>query len=252
MRLVIPSVDHADFLAAILPAWQALLPNASITVVTAPKDHDTQALTTRLGARLDVTDVWYAEGHTFDKAAALDHAFGITGRATKPPAKGERCLAIDSDVYPFGHLPEEKLQPRAIYGCARYLCATPAELEAHKAGRTKRRDLPLMLARYRGCDAPDAIVGADRATTKRAAHACLGYFQLFRYYPGQSFGSFKTAGKYDIVFREAFAKRVAIRDFYVLHLGTPSRQNWRGRTVGPWCGSHAANSLISLDLRSRA
>jgi hypothetical protein len=235
MRLVVPSVDHADFLAATLPAWQVLLPYASITVVTAPADCATQALAARLGARVVVTSAWYAHGHTFDKAVALDEAFGFTGNAIPKPAKGERCLAIDADVYPFGPLPAEKLRPNRIYGCARYLCATPAELEAHRAGRTKRSDLPLMLPRYRGCDAPDVVPGADKRTTRQAAKSCLGYFQLFRYYPGQTFGSFKTAGKYDIVFREAFAERVALADFYVLHLGTPSRQNWKGgRTVGGW------------------
>lgn len=234
MRVVVTSVDYADYLAVTLPAWQRTLPAAAITVVTSPADAATKALGLHLGARVVVTSAWYAHGHTFDKAAAIDEAFGITGSAVAPPERGERCLVLDADVYPFGQLPEEKLDPRTIYGCPRYLCPTPEDLAAHIAGRTARHELPLMMARYRGSDAPDAIVGADAAAIERTARSCLGYFQLFRYYPGQTFGSFKTAGKYDLVFRDLFAKRAALRDFYVLHLGTPSRQNWRGRTVSRW------------------
>lgn len=234
MRLVVASVDYSDFLAVTLPAWQALLPYASITVVTSPTDHATQALAAHLSARVVATSAWYRDGHTFDKGAALDQAFGFKGNDVSPPAKGERCLSIDADVYPFGQLPTERLRPDCIYGCARYLCASQSVLEAHKAGNIKRRHLPLMLARYRGSDAPDTIPGADKRTTRQAAKACLGYFQLFRYYPGQTFGSFKTAGKYDLVFRDSFAERLALLDFYVLHLGTPSRQNWKGRTVSGW------------------
>lgn len=234
MKLVVPAVDYSDLLAVTLPAWQQLLPNTAITVVTAPADAPTQALALHSGARVVVTSAWYEHGHTFDKGAALDVAFGFKGQSVPPPERGERCLVVDADVYPFGSLPEDRLDPRTIYGCARYLCATPADLEAHRAGKTTRAQLPLLMPRYRGSDGPEAITGADPATIERTAKACLGYFQLFRHYPGQTFGSYKTAGKYDIVFRDAFAKRAALKDFYVLHLGTPSRNNWRGRVQPKW------------------
>lgn len=235
--LVIPSVDYADHLEVTLPAWQALLPSASIRVVTSTADEATQAVASRLGAMVMVTDAWYANGHTFDKAAALDEAFGFKappGGVAHPPERGERCLAVDADVYPFGSLPEHRLTPNTIYGCARYLCRTPAELEAHRTGQTSRAELPLLLPRYRGSDGPEAVVGADVSVVERTAKACLGYFQLFRYYPGQTFGSFRTAGKYDIVFRDTFARRATLRDFYVLHLGAPARANWRGRVQPRW------------------
>jgi hypothetical protein len=240
VRIVVPAVDYADFLAVTLPAWQAMFPFASITVVTAPKDRDTQALAARLGARLHITEAWYAHGHAFDKAAALDEALGITSRGNLgPPAMGERCLVADADVYPFGHLPADRLRPGAIYGCARYLCATAADLEAHRGGQTKRGALPLMLPRDRGMDAPAIVRGANKSTIRKAAKACLGYFQLFRYYPGQALGSFKTAGKYDLVFRGSFAHKVGLLDFYVLHLGDPCRANWRGRVLPRWGGVSA-------------
>lgn len=237
MRVVIPSVDYADHLAVTLPAWQQLLPGAAITVVTAPADAPTQALALELGARVVITSAWYEHGHTFDKGAALDEAFGFSGTTIPPPERGERCLAVDADVYPFGQLPEERLRPNTIYGCARYLCASPAELEAHRRGETTRAQLPLLMPRYRGSDGPAGVVGAPQELADRTAKACLGYFQLFRYYPGQTFGSFKTAGKYDIVFRDLFARRAALRDFYVLHLGSPSRANWRGRVQPRWGGA---------------
>lgn len=235
MRIVLPAVEYADFLAVTLPAWQRLFAGASITVATAPQDHDTQALVARLGARLHVTEAWYRAGAHFDKAAALDEALGVTTRGNLgPPAKGERCIVADADVYPFGHLPATKLKPGAIYGCARYLCRTPADLTAHLKRQTPRARLPLMLPRYRGMDGPPVVPGANKSTTLKTAKACLGYFQLFRYYPGQTFGSHKTAGKYDLTFRNSFAHRVGLWDFYVLHLGAPCRANWRGRVLPRW------------------
>jgi hypothetical protein len=236
MRIVIPSVDYADHLAVTLPAWQAMFPAARVIVVTAPADRATQALAIHRGARVVVTSAWYANGHTFDKAAALDEGLGLKSPpgGPPPPERGERCLIADADVYPFGSLPEARLRPNTIYGCARYLCETPAALRAHIVGETKRTDLPLLLPRYRGDDGPQAVRHAAPSVVEHSAKACLGYVQLFRYYPGQTFGSYRSAGKYDIVFRDSFPKRAALPDFYVLHLGAPRRANWRGRVQPRW------------------
>ncbi len=242
VRIVIPSVDYADYLAVTLPAWQAMFPGAAITIVTAPGDTATQALAIHYGARVVVTSAWYAGGKTFDKASALDEGFGFKRSAVSAPSKGERCIAADADVLPFGFLPQERLKVNTVYGCARYLCSSMDELEAHRRGKTKRSTLPVMLARYRGMSAPPVLVDADKASTLKSAKACLGYFQLFRYYPGQTFGSFKTAGKYDLVFRDSFAHKVALWDFYVLHLGEPCRANWRGRVVPAWDRSNASDA----------
>jgi hypothetical protein len=231
MRIVIPSLGYGDFLAATLPAWQLRFPGATIVVVTATGDDDTADVVRHHGARLCVTDAWFAFGARLNKGWALNVGFGFTGALT-PPNRGERCLSVDADVYPFGPFPEE-LAPRTLYGCPRYLCRTPEELQAHQEGRLKRHQMPVLLARYRGSDAPQGVIGAGRKTLDSAARSCLGYFQLWRHC-GFTFSSNMTAGKYDIVFRDQFEKRAALTDFYVLHLGDASRKNWSGRSVPRW------------------
>lgn len=233
MRVVIPSVNYSDMLAVTLPAWRKLLPRAKFTVVTSRDDVHTQKVAKHARVRVLVTDLWTAGGALFNKGGALDYAFGFSGGV--PPTEGERCLSIDADVYPFGGFPDERLAERNIYGCPRYLCATPNELDLHVHGAKPLSDFPLILPRKRGqayaldpAPTPDVVDESGRR--------CLGYFQLFRYTPGLQFGHSRTAGKCDIVFRNQFAHRQVLSDFYVLHLGESTRANWRGRLVGRWGG----------------
>ena len=67
------------------------------------------------------------------------------------------------------------------------------------------------------------------ANIEEVARECLGYFQLFRYRKGIRFGSYPTAGRYDLDFRQQFSKNRPLTSFYVLHLGEQSRQNWKKR-----------------------
>src|SRR5690606_37733393 len=78
VRVVIPSVNYADFLADTLPAWQAFLPrDAKIAVVTTPEDRETQAVAASCDVPCCVTDVWTRDGAIFNKGSALDLAFGF-------------------------------------------------------------------------------------------------------------------------------------------------------------------------------
>lgn len=230
MRVVIPSLHYGDYLATTLPAWRAFLPHARITVVTAHADDVTKrvALSVKDVVVLS-TSVWTRSGAVFNKAAALDAAFGFGGWPEAAPAIGEACLALDADVYPCGTPPPSELRADTLYGCPRYECRTPAELEAHLDGRTPRQALELILPRRKG-DPPETRT----MTPGQVARACLGYFQLFRYAPGISFGHSKTAGGYDTVFRSRFAERRALQACYVLHLGARDRRNWLGRVLPEW------------------
>lgn len=230
---MVPSVQYGDFLAVTLPGWRAMFPTAKLVVVTSPEDLETQEVARRNGADVVETKAWYRGGRPFDKAAALDEAFGFTERRTQPK-EGERCLAIDADVYPFGKIPSpKKLQAETIYGCPRYVCNSQADLEAHIAGTTTRDDLDLMMPRRRGVGTPAQESGAGADLIRRAGRAALGFFQLFLY-SGQRFGSFPSAGGYDIAFRNAFPHRGHFKNFYVLHLGESTRKNWKGRIVPAW------------------
>lgn len=233
MRVVIPSVHYADYLATTLPAWRAFLPlSARLAVVTTPDDPETAAVVSGIaGVDLCVTEAWYADGRRFNKGGALDVAFGFTPGWRRPPSLRETCLSIDADVYPCGApLDLGALAPDVLYGVPRYDCPTPELLDAHVHGRVPRADLRVIRQRKRGEE--PALGSAE--DTGRAAYAALGYFQLFRYRAGLVFGASKTAGKYDIEFRRHFGARRPIVDTYVLHLGPLDRRNWRGRVVPPW------------------
>jgi hypothetical protein len=238
MRVCIPSVNYADYLATVLPAWRAVLPKARFVVVTSPNDPDTVDVARAAGAEAHVTDAFkrtetgrMARGKVFNKARALDEAFGIIPGFTQPPDTKEYCLALDADVYPGGvWSTDEARRSDTIYGCARYRCETPAELQAHLAGETTRADLELIPPRNGG----EPERGSEMDPVK-AGEKALGYFQLFRYTTGRSFGNSRTAGKYDLDFARSFEKRKALDGFYVLHLGELSRQNWQGtRVLPPW------------------
>lgn len=231
MRVVIPSVGYGDMLAVTLPAWQAMLPFAKFVVVTSPDDRESQAVATRCRARVVQTDCWTARGATFNKGGALDLAFGFDGG--RVPGHGERCLSLDVDVFPFGTFPEARPRRNTIYGCPRYHCATPADLEAHTTASRARETFPLMLPRHRGQEYLSTTTPTAE-DIRRLAEKCLGYFQYFRYRPGLRFGFSRTAGKCDLTFRDQFAHRQAVDGVYVLHLGASTRANWRGRVVERW------------------
>jgi hypothetical protein len=233
MRIVIPSVNYADFLSVTLPGWQVFAPLAKVVVVTSTTDSATRRVAKRHGVVCHATDVWYRDGVPFDKASALNEAFGFTG-TRRPPKVGELCLSVDADVYPFGALPSGRLNKHRLYGCARFLCESLTALESHRADADLSA-LSLILPRSKGNDAPTEL-GASEELRRRSAHRCLGYFQLFRYRPGIMFEPRPTAGGYDISFRAQFEGRVGLTTCYVLHLGGLRRDNWRGRTVAAWEG----------------
>ena len=238
MRVVLVSVGYADHLAVTLPAWRQLLPDADLIVATSPEDRDSRRVAAACAPSIFVclTDVWTADGASFDKARGLDEAFGWTaGRGwLRPPVDGELCLSLDADVYPAGRLPSERwFVPDAIYGCARYLCESPERLTE------ARESLPLMTPRRRPELAPH-----DMEAARRAARRCLGYFQAFRYRAGLTFGSYPTSSEYDKVFRQQFSRRLALVDFYVLHLGPRDPANYVGRMLPAWPPRAAANGSV--------
>jgi hypothetical protein len=232
VRIVVPSVDYADFLETTLPAWKATFPHAAITVVTAPRDVATRDVADKFGARVYATDAWWCEGRSFNKGRALDEAFGFVRSLRPAPAAGEWCLAVDADVFPRGTLTSD-VRPGVLYGVPRYEARTPEDLQLHL---TAGKRLKLIPPRMRGEDRPgDRPRPAHRrATSETTALACLGYFQLFRYRDDVLFGDSQTAGGYDRRFANQWKARGVAEGLYVIHLGEMSRSNWRGRTVPRW------------------
>jgi len=239
VRIVIASVHYGDFLALTLPRWRQWAPKATLIVATAPGDAESLSIAEQVGAIAIVTDVWTAQAPVenerpktvrFNKARALDLAFGFAPGHVDPPDVGERCLSLDADVVPFGPLPRQHdLDPETLYGCPRYYCQDTRALHQHELGRLPLERFNVMGPRKGHRHAPHGT-----ATATSAAIKCLGYFQLFRYRPGVAFGSFSSAGKYDLVFHRHFKARAVVPKAYVLHLGESDRSNWTGRTVPRW------------------
>jgi hypothetical protein len=228
MTILIPAVHYADYLAVTLPAWRAMFPSARIVVLTSSDDAETVAVADRVGVEVVTTELWTADGAKFNKARALDEAMGF-------PGVGEVFVSIDADVYPCGPaFAEDDLAPGTIYGCARYLCESPADLTAHLSGQAPRTRLSLMGPKNNGKDY-NRLRNLPHLVKETAAE-CLGFFQAFRW-AGQRFGSYPTAARCDTNFAQQFAARVGLTDFYVLHLGMPDRRNWSGRVTPTWGGA---------------
>lgn len=218
MRVVIPSVGYADMLAQTLPAWKTVLPaSVDLRVVTAEHDTETQAVAQTVGVDVVVTDAWTSDAAQFNKAAALDVGFGFAGRGSAP-RQNETCLSIDADVFPASVvLPTSAQVMRGVlYGASRHLCLDPETLAQVAAGTLD----PLTLPRRNGGE--------------RGA----GYFQLFKYRSELSYGSFPTAGYYDLEFHQFFDKVVDLPSVVVAHLGRTSSRNWTGRRHTPTWGRH--------------
>jgi len=234
MRLVIPSVDYADHLRVSLSAWLRLVDRACITVVTAARDHATQDVAGWHGVRVLVTDAWTRHDPTFtgdtthwhhywrsrgeridryefNKALALDEAFGFAGTKTAAPADGEICISADADCEPVGTLPSmATIAPHVIYGCRRF---------------TRHAD---------GSKGPEEVIRGRALRCQHRAFTCVmeGYLQLFRYRPGLRFGSYPGADAYDSDFAEFHFTEPGreIPGLYVLHAGL-THTHWRGRVA---------------------
>ncbi len=214
MKVIVTSVGYADFLAVTLPAWRALVPTG-LCVATSPDDHATQRMAGICGVPVCLTHAWsqmdpschVGERVSFNMALGLDMAFAGT-------VDGTVCGHVSADCYPVGRWPAEtRIVEDTIYGFWRYDCPTPQAFDQYQADRR--------LARF--------------PRMKNAHGWPIGYCQVFRYRSGVRFGSFPTAGKFDIRFREKFTHKVMLDDVALIHLGPSSvRENWAGRTIPEW------------------
>lgn len=221
MRLVIASVQYADMLEVVLPAWTALVP-AGLVVATSPDDVDSQRVAASHGVPVAVTTAWTriddtchrsSRPATFNLALALDEVLGLVG--SNPPAIGELCGHVSADCVPFGRWPDERtFMDGTVYGFWRYECLSPKALHEHQQGRRSLGQFPKL---------------------KNSHSWPIGYNQLFRYAPGIRFGSYATAGKFDTDFSRGFQQRVMRDELYFLHMGPISvKENWAGRVVPIW------------------
>jgi hypothetical protein len=228
VRAVITSVNCGDFLEATLHAWKTLLPQGSLTVATSPTDPESQAACAAHDIPACVTDGWSRVDQAihigsipprFNMPLGLDETFGFIPGYRDRPADGELCLSLNADVYPFASkwMNEQDIPKGTMAGWWRYECPTPKDLAAHVMGQRP-------IDKYK--------------RMKNSGGRPVGYAQLFRYFPGFRFGSYGSAGKYDVHVFKHFPKLQMRNDLYLFHLGGPEggHENWCGRCVPRWGG----------------
>lgn len=204
VRALTVCVGYDDFLQLTLP--RTIESVASLTVITSPADTLTQALCQKYPdkVRMHITDVFYKNGASFNKGAAIEETFGIMGR------RGW-FLVMDADILLPETMPDFARVPGRLY--------TP---------------LRRIMSKVDGLmTTPDV----DPATLPlRKEHGHFGYFQLFSA-ADAAVGElpwYETdwvhAGGCDSVFEKRWLPRNKLRPpFEVIHLGNPD-ENWYGRT----------------------
>ena len=198
-------VGYDDFLRLSLPR---ILPHVSqFLVITSSADKRTQDLVTEFSDKVKVyvTDVFYEQGASFNKGAAIEQGFDALGR-------DGWFLVMDADIVVPARLPQLSLRPGYLYSSARRILSDVAGLT--DVSTIDQESLPLR---------------------KECSH--YGYFQLFhssdplmRRRPWYDV-DWMHAGGCDATFRKRWPKHKRIKlPFEVVHLGDPDR-NWFGRVV---------------------
>lgn len=218
-------VNYDDFLAITLPNNCRLL--SSITIITAPWDHETIAVATRCGAKLLITEAWTERG-PFNKGRALNEWVHQVG----PSAPELWLLSLDADVWlhPDRRLSLEKLDPMCLYSAKRRMCPDRESFQNFCSGVRALSSFPI--------DIPPVLNGMVWGAQTANPAGLYGCFQLWC--PNLSegmkvFPETGTAAEYDVEFALSFssARRIYLDDFEVLHLGI-SNVNWSGRTSSRW------------------
>lgn len=210
MKLFTTSVGYADLLDVTLPAWKRY---GSVLVITRPGDRDTLNVCEKHDVRPFVSAAWYSNNATLNKGAAQDDA------VPRISTVGEPIVMFDADCYPIGDMPQAPPADTLI-GCRRFECESQADLDS-----------------WIGSPAEPTLRFKEVTTTSYRPGLARGYFQLFRYTEGMTFGRKRdtTFSGCDLWVASQFQHNrfVSVRKFYVLHLGE-TKVNWKGRVSPQW------------------
>jgi len=210
-------VNYHDLCTITLPVLRSQVDHC--VVVTSPQDVETRRLALKHHALVVVTDAFYRDGASFNKALALEEAVDAIERE----GWNDWILHIDADVLvpnDMRHrLPE--LQEDTMYGSPRLMAYTKEDLDKQTL-----------------VDARDGEMA--------------GWFQLF-YGAGLTRPwydvTWKHAGGYDSEFWQRFQRREWV-PFKVIHLGKDG-QNWHGRQTDFWGDCKLTGPFSQEDIISR-
>jgi len=206
LRGITVCVNYSDLLARSIEAWHVGLDR--LIVVTSSADKKTQELCKFHNVEMHITDIFYENGASFNKGAALSEAI-IVKKLREEHA--DWILVFDADIVPptdwRDQLSQYQLTPGVLYGAFRYW--------VHETGR-------LVVNKYRRM--PQGWV--------------LGFFTMFhssdQHLPKSLMEPvfdicWPHAGNYDTIFCRLWERKdQIILPIPMIHLGE-ERQNWMGR-----------------------
>jgi hypothetical protein len=209
LRGIVVCVDCSDLLRKSLQRWHVGLDR--LVVVTSTRDVKTHALCDRLNVEMHQTDVFYANGASFNKGAAMSEA--VLAKRLREGA--DWLMTFDADIVP----PEDwrdkveraGLQPGNIYGAYRYMA--PEDTEDFRVDGRPRMPQGWVIGFFVAFHASDPMLPP-------ADHPLFDI-----HWP--------HAGNYDTIFcrRWRRSNQFLLPDLKLIHLGE-ERQNWTGRFNG--------------------
>lgn len=223
-------VHYGDFLAHTLPANKSLFDE--IIVVTSPKDLYTQAVCEFNNVRCLITDVFYEDGASFNKAKGINEGF-------KALNKRDWVLHIDSDIWlpsTFRIVMEKvPLNRDDLYGVDRLMCPSYQAWEDFKVQQKPVHEAWV----YQHMDF--FPMGERFIQYKGDGYIPLGYFQMFhkskfKEYPTKHMSAARTDLQFSLMWERK--NRRLIPDVVGIHLESELRTdqsvNWFGRQTPPF------------------
>lgn len=226
IEAVCVSTGYADFLKQTLPFNKIHFDR--FIVVTAPADTETQAVCEYWHVECVVTDEFYADGATFNKAKGINEGL-------KRLSKSDWVLHLDADIFLMPRTREIlnllPLDAKGIYSIDRLLCTSFADwlLYLQKPERVHGNN---------GMMGSNAFPrGARLLNLDRDGYVPIGYFQLWNakasgieIYPD----CHGEADRTDTLFAYQWERqnRHLIPELLGIHLESeagPMGQNWKGR-----------------------
>ena len=225
IEAVIVCVDYADFLAETLP--QNLPHFDRVTVITAPRDVETQDLCRKLSVPYHATDLFTKDGDSFNKARGIDFGLGYL-------RWNDWIVHLDADTFlpPMTRkwLEWRPLDTESIYGIDRVNCigheAWRAHLNQHHTGHD-------YMCRVR---VPQEMQLLDRiALREYGGYIPIGFFQMWHGSTGRRYPIAKGDAEHTDVLHAIQwdeTRRHLIPEVVAVHLqsaNSPLGANWRGR-----------------------
>lgn len=222
--------DYSDFLAYSLPLNKAIFDR--LVVVTTPSDRKTRDLCEFHHVECIQTDVFYANGASFNKGAAINEALKVL-------SKDGWIIHFDADIVlpprTRDLLEKIDLDPSCIYGIDRIMCRSFEQWSAFLQHPEVQHSCDIFV------QANAFPLGVRVAKLKGDGYVPIGFFQMWN--PSISsvsvYKEHQAADRGDMAFALQWPrrKRLMIPEIVGIHLESEQGKmgtNWNGRSTKPF------------------